>query len=532
MSETSKLSAWRVLAAAVVVAALAAAGFLGVRMYEARASQEPSVQWFAGYVDVTATPRYAFEEGSTDEDGSVQDVVLSFIVADGDSCAPSWGSVHTPEQAAEELDLDRRIQRLREQGAGIVVSFGGAINHELATVCTDAGQLAGAYREVVERYDLDTIDLDIEGPALQDSESIGRRAEAVAELQAERRDAGEPLAVWLTLPAIPSGLTQEGTATVAAMLEAGVDLAGVNVMTMNYGEARQGQSMSEASEEALRSTHRQLGVLYGQAEVPLSDAALWGKIGATPMIGQNDVPDEVFGLEDAAELNEFARENGVGRMSMWSLNRDVTCGPNYPDTTRVSDACSGVDQGGAETEQPQRRFAEILSAGYTGTAAEAAPASTSPDPDAAAPLEDDPETSPYPIWAPEVAYLEGSKVVWHQNVYEAKWWTRGELPDDPVLELWDTPWQLIGPVLPGETPEPELTLPRGTFPEWDGEETYERGDRVLQDGIPYEAKWWTEADSPELAAVDPDSSPWAPLSTGEVEEILSGADGSDSEPAD
>ena len=100
-----------------------------------------------------------------------------------------------------------------------------------------------------------------------------------------------------------------------------------------------------------------------------------------------------------------------------------------------------------------------------------------------------------------------------------------------MLELWDTPWELIGPVLPGETPEPELTLPRGTFPEWDGEETYERGDRILQDGTPYEAKWWTEGDSPELAAVDPDSSPWAPLSTEEVEEILSG-EGSGSEPGD
>ncbi|MBE1514160.1 chitinase [Nesterenkonia halotolerans] len=510
MSTTARLSPWRVLLAVVILLATAVAGVVGVRMYEAGASQESAPRWFAGYVDVTATPSYAFEEGSPDAEGNTSDVVLSFIVADKDgTCTPSWGTYYGLDEAGQELDLDRRVERLREQGAGVVVSFGGAINDELATVCDSPEELADAYRQVIERYDLDTIDLDIEGPALTDSKSNALRAEAVASLQAERRAEGKPLAVWLTLPVIPSGLTAEGRDVVSGMLDSGTDLAGVNLMTMNYGEARESRTMFDASAAAMRSTHRQLGILYDQAGIPLSDSALWGKLGATPMIGQNDVPGEVFDLDDAERFHDFAVENGVGRMSTWSLNRDATCGSNYPDVTRVSDACSGVEQG-------DTRFAEVLSKGYTGHAAEAADASTEPDPTAAAPAEDDPETSPYPIWNKEASYLEGTKIVWHRNVYEAKWWTRGELPDNPVLEEWDTPWELIGPVLPGETPAPVFTVEKGTYPEWKGNASYDKGDRVLSEGTPYEAKWWTEGDSPDASVADPDSSPWVPLTAEEV----------------
>ncbi|EXF25830.1 glycosyl hydrolase family 18 [Nesterenkonia sp. AN1] len=528
MSSTARLSPWRVTLAVIIVLATAVAGVLGVRMYEARAAQEPASHWFAGYVDVTATPSYAFEEGSVDAEGHVSDVVLSFIVADeAGSCTPSWGTYYGLEEAGAELDLDRRIQRLREQGAGVVVSFGGAMNQELATVCESPEELAEAYLAVIERYDLDTIDLDIEGPALEDPESNALRAEAVALLQKKLAAAGKPLAVWLTLPVIPSGLTADGRDVVIGMLDSGADLAGVNLMTMNYGQARDSRSMFDASAASLHATHRQLGIMYEQAGIPLSSASLWGKLGATPMVGQNDVVDEVFTVDDAQRFNEFAVENGVGRMSMWSLNRDATCGPNYPDTSRVSDACSGVDQG-------ELRFAEVLSQSYTGHAAEAASATTTPDPAAAAPAEDDPETSPYPIWTEEASYLEGTKIVWHRNVYEAKWWTRGELPDNPVLEAWDTPWELIGPVLPGETPLPVFTVEKGTYPAWKGSTSYDKGDRVLAEGTPYEAKWWTEGDSPDASQGDPDSSPWVPLTAEDVTEDAAedSEDSEDSEDAE
>lgn len=469
--------------------------------------------WFAAYVDVTATPRFAFEQlGTTPQ----RNVVLSFIVSlPTNACTPAWGAAYTLDQAAGSLDLDRRIARLQQQGGHVAVSFGGRDNSELAVGCTAPAQLKLAYQSVIDRYKLDTIDLDLEGSDLTDSAASARRATALAQLQAEQRAAGKKLAIWVTLPVTPQGLTEDGTNGIATLLAKGVDLAGVNVLVMDYGASlASGQTMLSGSESALTATHRQLGILYNQADIHLNSGSLWAKLSATPMIGQNDVEDEVFTLDDAQALNQFARSQGIGRMSMWSANRDVACGSNYVYLKVVSNSCSGVAQN-------NQQFASLLSAGFNGNIVDNAGVVTTADAktqDLQTP--DTPATSPYQIWAPTGAYLAGTKVVWHHNVYQAKWWTQGDVPDDPVLQSWQTPWELIGPVLPGEKPIPQPTLPPGTYPDWSGTAIYNTGQRVLFNGVPYQAKWWNQGQSPAAAASNPDGSPWIPLSQAQINDIL------------
>ena len=55
------------------------------------------------------------------------------------------------------------------------------------------------------------------------------------------------------------------------------------------------------------------------------------------------------------------------------------------------------------------------------------------------------------------------------------------------------------------------TLPAGTYPIWSLTTTYVAGEKVLLNGLPYEAKWTTEGASPAAEAVDPSASPWLPL---------------------
>ena len=508
-----RLSAWRVIGAALVAAVVVSVGAVGLQWWTARAAVD-SQPWFASYVDVTATPRFAFENlGST----STKDAVLSFVVSSkSDPCEPTWGAAYTLDEARGSLDLDRRIARLQQQGGTVAVSFGGQANDELATGCDDAGALKKAYASVVDRYKIGTIDLDLEGAGLSDRDAAARRATAIAALQQERRAAGKSLAVWLTLPVAPTGMSSDGTDAIAAMLKAKVDIAGVNVMTMDYGTAKNAKtSMAKTAESAVSAAQRQLGVLYDRAKLHQSDPSLWAKMGATPMIGQNDVEDEVFTLADAASFNTWAVSNGHGRMSMWSANRDKTCGSNYVDLTVVSDACSGVSQG-------KKTFAGVLAKGFAGHIALGEGAVTTAEPTSTA-AADDPATSPYPVWATKNSYLKGAKVVWHHNVYQAKWWTKGDVPDNPVLNAWETPWNLVGPVLPGETPIPQPTLPAGTYPTWAGTTAYDKGQRILFDGVPFEAKWWTQGDSPEAASANPDSSPWNPLSQDEIDQIIGGS---------
>ena len=196
------------------------------------------------------------------------------------------------------MDLDRRVARLADTGGHIGISFGGLLNKELATVCTDPVTLKQAYSQVLERYKVDTVDLDIEGDNLADAAAGERRATVMAQLAAERESAGKELDIWLALPVAPHGLTDDGIRTVEQMLAAKVPLAGVNLMTMDYGQSRQpDQSMLDASIQAARSAHVQLQAAYREAGLESGERTVWSKIGLTPMIGQNDVPGEIFTLD-------------------------------------------------------------------------------------------------------------------------------------------------------------------------------------------------------------------------------------------
>ncbi|PRI10000.1 chitinase [Leucobacter massiliensis] len=504
------------------IVVLVAAGLVAGGVYAVGRAQDVQIAaertpWFDAYVDVTATPSFPFE--SPGDDGQ-RNVVLSFIVADsGDPCEPSWGTHYSLEEAGNALDLDRRIARLRTLGGTAMVSFGGQANHDVAFGCTDEDQLAEAYRTVVERYELASIDMDIEGEFLSSEEGIARQARAIRSVQDARKGG---LDVWLTLPVAPDGLTFEGLQAIRSYLRAGVDLAGVNVMTMNY-DSRSERDFYPSVVSSLEATQSQLRALYQEIEQPIGEATAWSRVSATPMIGQNDTRKDVFTLENAQELSRFAEEHGMARMSMWSLNRDQQCSANWPDPKQVSDSCSGVTQEKGE-------FSKILREHRTGAIAQVAEPMDPVGP--LEPQQDDPETSPYPIWNEATAYPAETKVVWLRNVYEAKWWTEGDRPDQ-AGENGSQPWRLLGPVLPGEKPVERPKLPAGAFPEWSQAAEYRRGARVLFDGAGFEAKWWTRGDSPDASLVKPQDSPWRPLTDAEIAEVIgssneaaTGADGS------
>lgn len=508
---TRKISFIRVMMVLVVIVGFSYGTLLSFDKRQESIFANNYRPWFAAYVDVTSIPTYSFEQA--DQENS--QVVLAFIVASlSEPCDPTWGGYYTLTKAAEVLDLDRRIARFQQQGGKIAVSFGGALNSELALSCTDSEALLAAYEAVIERYNINTIDLDLENEGLSNLEASKRRAEVIAKLQEEYRQQGRDLAIWLTLPVIPQGLTKEGTDVVIQMLKSGVDLAGVNLMTMDYGAAKdKSDTMSDASIKALIETHRQLAIIYKQSGINLDSGSIWRKIGTTPMLGQNDILGEVFSLDDAKSLNEFALLNGLGRVSMWSANRDIPCGVNYVDLKVVSDLCSGVTA-------PAYSFANTLGNGFEGDLMQNAKMITIADEELNVQVVDNPETSPYQIWRETGVYLKETKVVWHGNVYEAKWWTKNDLPDNPVLQAWETPWQLIGPVLPGDRPMEQLVLPQNIFPKWSGKQVYEAGDRVLFEDVPFRAKWWNQGESPAASVANPDSSPWIPLTQPQVMEII------------
>lgn len=505
-----QISPLRVLVALLVALVAGTGGFVALRdVAETQFADAKPVggarPWFAPYVDATLTPTYAFQDRA---ENPARNVVLGFVVAGraaGQACTPTWGAYATLGGAATAMDLDRRLAQWRGQGGGAAISFGGQANRELAVACTRPRELEQAYRAVVERYDADTVDFDVEGAALGDAAANLRRARAVKAIQDDVRADGGRLAVWLTLPVTPDGLTAEGIAAVRTTLAAGVDLAGVNVMAMDFGVPEAARDMRGAILDAVAATRGQISALFAQANVRLNSEHLWRKLGVTVMIGQNDVRAERVTVADARAVVRYATEHGVGRVSMWSLNRDERCGVTFAVVGTLSNLCSGVTQ---RTLQ----FAETFSRLRGGVSANAALV-TKPDllPEATTATVDDPARSPYPIWEPEQAYREGWKVVWHQAVWVAKWYTQGQTPDSENVSQAESPWRLVGPVLRTDRAPKIRKLRPGTYRRWYAAGVFRAGDRVLYEGLPYQAKWYTQGDVPGEAGPNGTVSPWKPI---------------------
>ena len=217
--------------------------------------------------------------------------------------------------------ITAEIAALRAAGGDVMVSLGGAAGQSLAQAYLQRGlgadALAAAYGEAVQQLGLRRIDFDIEGAAIADRASLELRSQAISLLQSRFPE----LEVWFTLPVLPQGLTHEGLEVVNLALEAGVRLAGVNVMAMDYGDSAAPpalKSMGAYAIDAAEATKGQLDALFAAHGQSFG----WDQLGVTPMIGVNDVTSEVFTLADAALLESFARDRGLGLLSMWSLGRD------------------------------------------------------------------------------------------------------------------------------------------------------------------------------------------------------------------
>ena len=307
-------------------------------------SEKKNTFIYSPYIDVVGRPLYKFDENV--EASGTKHYTLAFIVApDRSTCKPSWGGY---KGYGIGTYLSDRIEALRAKGGDVTISFGGGRGEYLAGSCGDGSQashvvaLKNAYKKVVDGYQLTRIDFDIEGSWLYGHHAlwtIPLRSKALAMLQAELGH--EKLAIWYSLPVVPSGLTRAGLKAVRLAKEAGMNLTGVNLLAMDFGESNAphpATKMGDYVNRCAASVFKQLKLIFPEKE----DNAIWGMIGLTPMIGVNDATAEVFTLADAKQLRDYANKTGLGWVAMWSGNRDRAC--HTLSTHYVSGNCSDVHQ--------------------------------------------------------------------------------------------------------------------------------------------------------------------------------------------
>ncbi|MGY6024954.1 chitinase [Streptomyces spinosirectus] len=278
---------------------------------------------YAPYVSAT-------DASGTDSSGSPSTYNLAFVISDGSGCTPKWNG----EKALGDPAVKSRISKLTKVGGSVRVSFGGASGKELASTCDSASALAAAYGKALDAAGATRADFDIEGGELTDSHSVALRSEAIALLQKERSD----LEVSFTLPVMPSGLDSGSLALLESANRYDVQVATVDIMTMNYGESYTGD-MGDYALTSAKAAHAQLKKVFG-----LSDAGAWQGMAITSMIGVNDITAETFTLSDAAQVRTFAEQKGIAWVSMWATFRDQQCEKGNPTRDDAATNCSGVKQ--------------------------------------------------------------------------------------------------------------------------------------------------------------------------------------------
>ena len=269
--------------------------------------------YFAPYIDMTAFPTQSLPQDT--QNGGIKDYSLAFITNDESAtCEAAWGGAVPLSQLSTFLpNLDSDIQTIRNQGGDVIVSFGGEAGTELADSCASESALQAQYQSIIDHYHVSHIDFDIEGIAVTETASIDLRNKTLAALEA----ANPGLLVSYTLPVLPTGLVDSGISLLQNAISNGVNVNVVNIMTMDYGSSFSSE-MGQDAVDAGNSLFSQLQSLYPNK----SASQLWGMIGLTPMTGANDVAGETFTLADAQTVLNFAEQNHIGEIAMWSVNRD------------------------------------------------------------------------------------------------------------------------------------------------------------------------------------------------------------------
>ena len=257
-------------------------------------------------------------------------LLLSFVT--GECGSERWGDTDGAAFAAAQLP------RLEAAGRRYMVATGGALG--IFTCATDT-----AMDQFVARYDsrlLIGLDFDIEGA--QTAAQIDSLAARMARLQQQR----PALRLMFTLATFAASdgsgrsLNATGLQVLDAMRRHGLD-AIINLMVMNYGAASpavcvpqalpgRGCDMGASALQAVQNLHRVHRVPYD-------------RIAVTPMLGENDVAQNVFTPADAMLLARAAAHLGLAGVHHWSLDRDQPCPPGEPRVSPRCHALTGVPQG-------------------------------------------------------------------------------------------------------------------------------------------------------------------------------------------
>jgi chitinase len=298
---------------------LAASGLMLTAIVSA-APASASVGQVAPYVDMSNSQEGVLNTVISSD--GLRSFTAAFTIGEG--CSDIWGDTLP---VGDDPTIGGEISSAKAAGASVIVSSGGSAGEPISFTCSNQSTIDAAYQAIINDYGTEDLDFDIEGAAIADTTGIDQTFQAMKDLKASN-----PGLVWsVTVPVLPSGLDNYGTALLQDAQNMGVTIPIVNVMAMDYyqGDIEMGNAAISAAENTL-SQMRAVNGSYTYANV-----------GITPMIGVND-DGSTFTLADASSVASWASSNGIGRLAFWSVDRDQACPGGNGGA--ASPTCSGVSE--------------------------------------------------------------------------------------------------------------------------------------------------------------------------------------------
>jgi hypothetical protein len=248
------------------------------------------------------------------------------------SCTLAWDGSKTDPVTNNHYASD--IASLRALGGDVIPSFGGWSadqgGTEIADSCKDVNTIAAAYEDVITRYGVTRLDMDVEGRSLNRTDGIDRRNKALKIVEDWAAAQGRAFQVSYTLPTSASGLESTGVAILQNAVANHTHVDVVNIMAFDYYD-RVTKDMGTAAVNAANG-----------AAAQLQSIGLNAKIGITLMPGLDDYPKktESTTVAHAQQVLNYAKANGVDTLSIWAIQRD---NGGCPGVTG-SNSCSGIVQ--------------------------------------------------------------------------------------------------------------------------------------------------------------------------------------------
>jgi hypothetical protein len=248
--------------------------------------------------------------------------VQTWAFARGECGEERWGELDGAQVAAAN------VPRFAQAGVGYIVSTGGQGN--IFTCSTDAGMDAFASR--YKSPQLIGFDFDIEhGQTAAQIDSLVQRIAVVQKAHPHWRFSFT-IATHAASDGSNHSLNKTGERVLEALRKHDVKDFVLNLMVMDYGPASRkvcvvskGRcDMGASAIQAAQNVHRKYKVPYAQIEL-------------TPMIGVNDVIENVYTLDDARKTVMAVQTMGMAGVHYWSLDRDKPCSK---PTKGADPACS------------------------------------------------------------------------------------------------------------------------------------------------------------------------------------------------